>query len=63
MNAPSKYELVWAATFALEFKAFRESSVIMSDLQDAQWAVRRADRAVAALIDADKADATGTRAA
>lgn len=57
MGTPSKYELVWAATFTLEFKAFRESSPIPSDLQDAEWAVRRVDRAVAALIGADKADA------
>lgn len=52
MSAPSKYELVWAATYALEFKALREQ--MMPDAENARWAMRRADRAVAAMIDAEK---------
>lgn len=58
MSAPSKYELVWAATYALEFKAFREQSFTVPDVENAKWAMQRADRAVTALIDAEKADAS-----
>jgi hypothetical protein len=57
MSAPSTYELVWAATYALEFKAFREQSLTAPDVENAKWAMRRADRAIAAMIDAEKADA------
>lgn len=57
MSAPSKYELVWAATYALEFKALREQSFTAPDAENAKWAMRRADRAIAAMIDAEKADA------
>ena len=58
---PTKYELVWAATYALEFKTLREQSFTVPDVENAQWAARRADRAVAALIDANRTEPTATK--
>jgi hypothetical protein len=55
MSAPSKYELVWAATYALEFKTLREQTFTTPDAENARWAMMRADRAIAAMIDAEKA--------
>lgn len=56
MSAPSKYELVWAATYALEFKALREQ-YFAPYADTAKRAMIRADSAVAAMIDAARADA------
>lgn len=55
----TKYELVWAAAFALEFKAFRDTTFDNSaaaDAENAKWAKRRADRTVEALLAAEQAD-------